>query len=92
MTQHNLHEVSPARRSGVALDIISTAKRQHQREHRRPAALTAREALSALGFEALLVYVAACNVRNGVVLTDEDIERLQIAVTRIDTITDEVIG
>lgn len=92
MTQHDLHEIDAARRSGVALDVITTARRQHHREHRRPGALTAREALLALQFEALLVWTAAANLRNGVELTDEDFERLRITCFRIDAITDEVTG
>ncbi len=86
----DLHDVDPQRRSGVALDHIHRAKTEHQREHRRSRALTAREALLALQFEALLVYVSASNVRNGVVLTDGDMERLAVAVRRIDAITEEV--
>lgn len=88
----DLHEVDAARRSGVALDVITTARRQHHREHRRPAALTAREALLALQFEALLVWTAAANLRAGVELTEEDFDRLLVACLRIDAITDEVLG
>lgn len=91
MTQHHLHEVPPALRSGVALDAITTARRQHAKEHRRPAALTAREALLALQFEALLVWTVAANMRAGVELADEDFERLTVAVTRLDLICDEVL-
>lgn len=86
----DLNDVEAARRSGVALDAISAAQRQHAREHRRPAALTAREALAALEFEALLVLVAAGNLRNGEPLCDDDFERLALAQRRIQTLVDEV--
>lgn len=85
----DLHEVDAARRSGVALDAIVAARRQHERENRRPRALTAREALQALWFEAQLVLVAASNIRNGVELADEDFERLAIAYRRIDYLVEE---
>lgn len=88
----NDDDIDPARRAGVAMDKIVVARRQHWREHRRPAALTAREALAALQFEALLVLVAAGNLRNGVNLTDEDWDRLAIAHGRIQAIADEVAG
>lgn len=85
----DLHEVAPERRAGVALDYMHTARTAHQTEHRRPRALTAREALLALQFEALLVYVAAANLANGTPLTETDMERLGVAVRRIDYITEE---
>lgn len=87
-----LIEVDAERRAGVALDVITTASRQWQRAHRRPGALTAREALAALQFEALLVWTAAANVRNAVELTDDDFARLTTAMSRIDTICDEVMS
>lgn len=86
----DLPDVDPQRRSGIALDRVHAARADHEREHRRPRALTAREALVALHFEALLVYVAACNVRAGVELSEGDMERLGVAVRRIDLITEEV--
>jgi len=90
MTALDLQDVPTQRRASVALDAIVTARSTHARQHRRPAALTAREALAALQFEALFVAVAAGNVRNGVVLEDEDFNRLALAIRTIDTITGEV--
>lgn len=87
----DLHDVDPQRRSGVALDHIHRAKTEHQREHRRSRALTAREALLALQFEALFVYVCASNLKNGVILDEADMERLAIAVSRIDVLTQEAL-
>jgi len=86
----DLHDIPTQRRASVALDAIVTARSTHARQHRRSAALTAREALAALQFEALFVAVAAGNVRNGVVLEDEDFNRLALAIRTIDTITGEV--
>ena len=92
MNALDLAGVKPERHSGCALDHIHAARVQHQRDHRTPRALTAREALVALQFEALLVYVAAANLRNGVQLSADDMDRLTIAVRRIDIITDEAAG
>jgi len=91
MNEHDLqlHQVDPVLRAGVAHDAIVAARRQHERENRRPRALTAREALQALWFEAQLVLVAAGNIRNGVALADEDFERLSIAYRRIDYLVEE---
>ena len=88
----DLHEVDAERRAAVALDVITTATRQYQRDHRRPGALTAREALAALQFEALLIWTAAANIRNGVELTEVDFDRLTTACRWINTISDEVLA
>jgi len=88
----DLHDIPTQRRASVALDAIVTARSTHARQHRRPAALTAREALAVLQFESLLIWTAAGNVRNGVVLTDEDFDRLTLAIRNIDTITGEVLS
>ena len=87
----NLHEVDAERRATVALDVITTASSRWKRDHRRPGALTAREALAALQFEALLIWMAAANIRNGVELTDDDFDRLTIAIRRLDAIGAEVL-
>ena len=87
----DLHEVDAERRAAVALDMITTASSRWQREHRRPGALTAREALAALQFEALFVWTAAANIRNGVELTEDDFDRLTIALRRLDAIGAEVL-
>lgn len=89
MTDLSLHEVDPALRPDVAHDAIVAAKRRHQREHRRPPALTAREALQALQFEALLVWIVSCNLRHGVPLSDDDHARLTVACRRIDYLAEE---
>ena len=91
MTGADLQEIEPERRASVALDIIETSHRQWNQEHRRPRALTAREGLAASRFEALFVWTAASNVRNGVVLKDADFERLSTACRWIDMICDEVL-
>lgn len=86
------HEVEPGRRASVALDAIATARSTHARTHRRPAALTAREALAVLQFDAFFVSVAAANVRNGVKMEDEDFDRLALAIRTIDKIAAEVLS
>ncbi len=89
---HRLTEVDPERRAACALDDIAVASREWKRNNRRPRALTARDALIALQFEALLVGVAAGNLAHGVELSDDDRERLQLAAGRIGVIADEVLG
>lgn len=89
MSTLNLAEVEPARRAAVAQDAIHASHQQWRREHRRPKALTAREALTALQFEALIVWTAAGNVRNGVELTEEDFARLTTSVRWIEIIARE---
>lgn len=91
MSTLELQDVDPARRAEVAQDAITVAHRQWSRENRRPKALTAREALTVLRFEALLVGVAAANILSGEELTDGDFERLALAVRRIDTISSEAL-
>lgn len=87
---NELIEVAPERRASCAMDVISRAQRDHDAKHRRPPALTAREALEALSFEALFVYVCAGNLRSGTELTDADFERLTLAVRRINGLAMEV--
>lgn len=86
-----LRTVDPSRRSAVALDAIVASKREFSRGNRRPPALTAREALAALEFEALVVCTAIAGVFSGNELTEEDMERLAIAYDRIHRITTEVV-
>ena len=54
---------------------------------RRPAPLSPALAVNVLQFEANLAAVAACNVANGVQLTDQDKARLLKAAARINHIT-----
>jgi hypothetical protein len=51
----DLQDVDPARFAEVGQDAITVARRQWSRDNRRPKALTAREALAVLKFEALLL-------------------------------------
>lgn len=91
MSGVTLRDVEPARRAEVAQDAIHAMRRQWERENRRPKALTAREALAALQFEALLVWTAAANVINGEDLSEEDFARLTTACKRIDAISSEAL-
>lgn len=86
-----LEGVDYNRRAGVVLDHITVARRDWQREQRRPKSLTAREALAALQFEALLVWTAAHNVANGVELTEADLARLTTTCSWLDIICSEVL-
>ncbi len=90
-TADDLESVQAERRAGIALDRVSSSRRQWEREHRRPSALTPREALAALQFEALLIWTAAANVRHGIALSDVDFERLTLSCRWIDNICTEVL-
>jgi hypothetical protein len=87
----NVYElVDSERLAAAALDDIGVAARTWQRRTRRPPAMTARDALITLQFEALLVGVAASGLANGTALTEEDHDRLILACSRITAICDEV--
>jgi hypothetical protein len=58
----------------------------------RPTPLPARAALEILLQEATLVAVAAANVAHGVVLSDEDLTRLLLAVGRVNRIREVFHG
>ena len=81
-----LREVEPDRRALVALDAVTSRRRAWQCDNRRPASLTAREALESVQFEALLLWTAWANVLDGVELTDDDHERIAIAGQRIQAV------
>jgi hypothetical protein len=85
-----LHEVEPVRHADCALDVIRKERAEWQREHRRPAALTAREALAAVRFECLLVWSYGKFVLAGNTPTHEDETRVNTALANIDEICDEV--
>lgn len=75
--------VSAARELGAWVEDGRYIKTQ------KPTTLSPRDALSVLGFESLLVAVAAGNVAKGVVLTDEDLTRLLICAARITRIAED---
>lgn len=87
----DLQDVPLHRRAAVAEDAITNGHRQHDREHRRPRALTARDALAALHFECLVLWTAWANLLHGVELTEADHERIRVAMSRIEHITDEAL-
>jgi hypothetical protein len=70
---------------------VARAKEAWHRDHRRPSALSAREALAALQFEMLFVWTCAANMRNGVELLDADFERLTTSCRWGDMLADEVL-
>jgi hypothetical protein len=86
-----LEGVDYNRRAAVVLDHITVARRDWQREQRRPKSLTAREALAALRFEALMIWTAAHNVANGVELSEDDLARLTTSCSWIDAICEEAL-
>jgi hypothetical protein len=53
-----------------------------KKPERRP--FSAQDALHCLAFEGLIVFLAARDIRAGKALSDEDIERLGLAVSRIN--------
>lgn len=83
-TPLDLHEVDPELRAGVAADVVVAQRQRWEREHRRPPALTLREAVTAVRFEALFVWTCAGNLRNGVELDDKDFARLTLSCSRIE--------
>jgi hypothetical protein len=85
----DLADVDADRRAAVAVDHVIADRQQFHREHRRARALTAREALAALRFEALLVWVAASSLRSGIELSEDDHQRLTVACSRIELLADE---
>lgn len=87
----DLTDLPVDRRASVALDAITTSRQQWNRQHRRPPAMTAREAVAAMWFESLLIWTAGANVRAGVDLTDADFDRIGLAMQRIEAIREEVL-
>ena len=85
----NLADIDAERRAGCALDEIFAAQRQWDRQHRRPRAVTAREGLIVIEFEALFVATCASNLAAGFDLTDDDRERLRLAYSRINAVMQE---
>lgn len=88
----SLNRIEPHRLAGIALDQAVADRRRWERENRRPRALTAREALIALQFEASVVWTAGGNLRDGLELTEEDWDRVTLAMQRIDQIVEEAVG
>jgi hypothetical protein len=84
-----LHEVDPERRAAVALDIIAVARLKFSREHRRPTAITLREAFAAAYFESMVLYTAWANQLNGEQLTEKDNERVRIAMAQLLALFEE---
>lgn len=85
-----LRTIEPDRRAECAIDLINAESRTWARRNRPPRSISAREALIALEFEALVVMVAAGNIAQGLTLTEEDRQRCLLAYSRIDTIVSEI--
>lgn len=79
MAEHGMDFVAAAKDLGAWVDDGRPAPA-------RPTPLPARDALNLLLVEANLVSVAAANIAHGVTLTDNDMQRLLAAASRIDKI------
>lgn len=86
-----LAEVDPEFRAAAAIDQITHDRRQWERSHKRPPTLTGREVAAVLQFECLLICTACMNVHNGIDLTDEDRQRMLLAMSRVNAICDEAL-
>lgn len=83
-------DCDPAMRAEAAIDQIVTGQRDwHQK---RPRALSARDALQALAFEATFLHVVSATMRDQGPLSDDDHARLVVACGRIGVIVDEAVG
>ena len=78
--------IEPQRLAGSVVDRLLIDRRKRDYTGR---ALTAREALQALTFEAQFVAVAAQNLAQGITLEAGDLARLMVTWARIDTIATE---
>ena len=89
------HLIEPQRLAGSVMDAIIIERSQHGHTGR---AITAREALQALTYEANFVAVCALNIRKCLeqcpcpALAESDVHRLLIAKNAIDAITAEAVG
>jgi hypothetical protein len=88
----NAVEVEPARRAACAIDEVTSQRSRWHRQNRRPRALTAREALAALHFECLLVWAYGKSLLTGHTPTQDDEDRVTLAMQRINELADEAIG
>lgn len=80
MAVHGMDFITAAKALGAWQEDGKPSK-QH-----RPRPLPAIEAIRVLAFESTLTAVAAGNIANGVILTDNDRARLQVAAQRITKI------
>ena len=80
--------IEPQRLAECVIDQLKIDERKTPRTGPR---ITAREALRALWFEAQVIVVGAHNVANGLTLSDEDLDRVATAWSRIDFICREVL-
>ncbi|TAK75608.1 MAG: hypothetical protein EPO12_18270 [Aquabacterium sp.] len=86
---HTLRTEDEELQADAALDHIDRARREWARK--RPASLTARQALECMRFEVLVVRICAVDMEQGVGLNGDDMARLRLAIDRIETIAREVL-
>lgn len=76
---------------GLTFDALFPEKLvENAKPLRRP--FPAADVLEAVASEALIVAVASSNIRNGIVLTEQDHDRLWTAVTRIEQARSMALG
>lgn len=80
--------IEPQRLAACVIDQLKIEERKTPRTGPR---ITAREAIRALWFEVQITVVAIQNVANGQALSDEDLDRVATAWSRIDYICREVL-
>lgn len=80
MIEHGIQFMPAARSLGAWVDDGKPVK------HHRPSALSARDALAVLAFEAMLCAVASGNAARGVILSATDLSRVMTACARINQI------
>lgn len=75
---------------GLELSELFPPKDMHASKPRRIGMLTAGQCLDVIAFECALIWTAGFNLANGHALTAEDLDRLNIAATRIQGLVREV--
>jgi hypothetical protein len=72
---------------GLTFDALFPERLGKFKPERRP--FPAADVLRAIGFEALLVAIAASNLVNGIKLSEADLARLSVAAARITAAVEE---
>lgn len=86
------HHMEQHRVAASTVDEIEGYKRRWQRENRRPRALTAREALAAMQFEATVIWCYGKSLVAGATPSAVDEERVTLAMRRVNELAGEAIG
>lgn len=84
------HEILSA--VGLDFDAVFPQRATHHRQRRRRAPFNPHDMLECLAGEAMIVAIASSNIRQGVVLSDADHERMHIATRRLDQARELING